>query len=71
MSQGGQVAVWINAFIPREIPGVTEKVANGENQGKTVIPLPWYGRLAFNLHKPIGTCFLTDQREFSDKVTAK
>jgi hypothetical protein len=70
MSIIGPVAVWINAFIPRNLDGVTKEVMNGENRGKTVIPLPWYGRLAFNIAKPLGTCFLTDQRSFSNKVTA-
>ena len=55
------VAIWINAFIPREIKGVTTALTTGPHAGKTVIPGPV---------PRISDCFLTDQRSFSDDVSA-
>lgn len=51
------VKVWINAFIPRDIPGLTLPVPGRPFSGKTMIPGPIPG-----------TCFLTDDRSFSSKV---
>jgi hypothetical protein len=65
------VVVWINAFIPREVPGVTELITSGPYVGKTALPLPKKARAGLlNLHKPIGTGYLTDQRQFSRSTTA-
>jgi hypothetical protein len=48
---------WINAFIPKDIAGLTKPVpGKGIHRGKTMIPGP--------LPK-ISDCFLTDQRSFS------
>ncbi|WP_373539327.1 hypothetical protein [Chamaesiphon sp.] len=48
------IAFWINAFIPRDIFGLTSTVASGQYANQTKIA----GPLA------ISDCFLTDQRSF-------
>jgi hypothetical protein len=60
----GVLSLWINAFIPRNVPG-SQPIPRGENAGKTAIGVPWYARAALNwgLSKEKG--FLTDQRRFS------
>ncbi len=61
---------WINAFIPRDIPGYTRVVPKGVHAGKTMIPgpqRPGYG----NLRVEISDCYLTDQRGFSNHIHAK
>lgn len=73
MAITGFVIVWINAFIPKEVPGVTEIITQGENRGKTALPLPAAALIhPFNFLKQrdftpanakLG--YLTDQREFS------
>jgi hypothetical protein len=55
------VTVWINAFIPRDIPGYSKPVPKGVHAGKTMIPGP----------NPLSDCFLTDQRGFSNSIHAK
>jgi len=76
MAINGSVIVWINAFIPKEVPGVTETIKQGENSGKTALPLP-AAALAhpFNFLKQrdytegnarLG--YLTDQRGFSSDM---
>lgn len=55
------VKFWINAFIPRDIPGYTRAVPAGPHFGKTMIPGP-------NL---LSDCFLTDQRTFDNFIHAK
>jgi hypothetical protein len=55
-----RVKVWMKAFIPKDIPGLTTTVARGPHQGKTKIPGP----------TPYNDCFLTDQRGFSDNISA-
>lgn len=52
---------WINAFIPRDISGLTKKVPAGKYKGQTMIE----GPTAFS------DCFLTDQRSFSNHIHAK
>ena len=52
---------WINAFIPRNISGLTKTVPAGRHAGQTMIPGP----------TPISDCFLTDQRSFSNLIHAK
>jgi hypothetical protein len=67
----GSVSVWINAFIPRDVPGYTILVEDGPNTGKTVVPFPAAARLALtNLGTPTGAGFLTDQRGFSPSLYA-
>ena len=51
------VKVWINAFIPHSLPGVTEP-APGASAGKTMV------------RAPLNRCFLSDQRDFSDYIHA-
>src|ERR1700730_11224831 len=68
----GHVMVWINAFIPRDIPGTTELIKEGVNKGKTVIPV---GAFAEHVHPsfwgdPSGVGFVTDQRGFSSDPKA-
>jgi hypothetical protein len=59
-SNMSRVKVWIKAFIPRDIAGLTKLVPAGPHQGKTMIPGP----------TPLNDCFLTDQRSFSDNISA-
>jgi hypothetical protein len=54
------IKLWINAFIPNNITGVTKNVKNGPHTGKTMIegPVGFYD------------CFLTDNRDFSSDIHA-
>lgn len=56
-----RVKIWINAFIPEEMDGLTEIVPLGEYTGKTMIRGPV---------SVVNDCFLTDQRGFSDDSDA-
>jgi hypothetical protein len=61
MSNGQSVKIWLNAFIPGDIPGLTNIVpGSGSHAGKTMIPGP----------TPVNDCFLTDQRSFSANPSA-
>lgn len=51
------VKVWINAFIPRNVPGVTV-AAPGASAGTTMV------------RGPLDTCFLTDNRDFDANIHA-
>ena len=55
------IKFWINAFIPRDLPGLTKTMPKGRHRGSTMIPGP----------TPISDCFLTDQRSFSNQINAK
>ena len=55
------VKFWINAFIPRDVPGYTLAVPAGVHRGKTMIPGP----------NPASDCYLTDQRSFDNFIHAK
>jgi Domain of unknown function (DUF4157) len=55
------VKIWLNAFIPGEISGLTREVTNGPYKGKSVIPGPIPGS---------SDCFLTDNRSFSNDIAA-
>jgi hypothetical protein len=61
MSRPTIVAFWINAFIPRDIFGLTKEISGGTYAGKTAIDGPL----------PISDCFLTDQRSFDTSRNAK
>ena len=61
--------IWVNAFIPLNVPGYTRTVAAGIHKGKTGIPLPSAARLA-NWRRSADDGFLGDQRTFSAVVTA-
>lgn len=66
-----QLKVWINAFIPRDVPGYTRVISSGLHSGKTAVPLPGLARLnPLNLFKDWDSAYLTDQRDFSTSVTA-
>ncbi len=61
MSNGQSVKIWLNAFIPGDIPGLTNIVpGSGLHADKTMIPGP----------TPVNDCFLTDQRSFSANPSA-
>ncbi len=70
------LTVWINAFIPKNVPGYTVVVNasgrhSGVHTGKTAVPLPKSARLnPFNLIKNFDAGYLTDQRTFSDMFPA-
>jgi hypothetical protein len=70
------LAVWISAFIPKDVPDYTKVVnASGRFSGihskKTAVPLPKSARLnPLNLIKNIDAGYLTDQRGFSDTLPA-
>ena len=55
-----KISVWINAFIPEAIANYTFKATQGPYNGKAVIPGPVNSRY----------CYLTDNRNFSNIVTA-
>ena len=56
-----KVRVWLNAFIPRDIDGITVPVPPGAYAGKTMIHGPIPG---------ISDCFLTDNRDFDSDINA-
>lgn len=60
-AQWGSVKVWMNAFIPANVPGYSRVVPRGAHKDLTMIPGPF----------PTSDCFLTDQRDFSSAVNAK
>lgn len=55
-----KLAIWINAFIPRDVAGLTLTVPAGVHAGKTMIPGPFL----------FSDCFLTDQRSFDNNPAA-
>lgn len=55
-----EVKLWVNAFIPGQISGLTFPLVQGPHLGETVIEGPKPGAKE---------CFLTDQRLFSDDPT--
>lgn len=62
--------IWINAFIPKNVPNYTRMLSTGPLAGKTAIPLPRAANFnPVNLVKSIINTFdvgyLTDQRDFS------
>ncbi|MGH2559991.1 MAG: hypothetical protein ACRDJH_13065 [Thermomicrobiales bacterium] len=65
-AQGGErcgittITLWVNAFIPRDVPGVSQPVPAGDFAGMTMLPGP----------TAINDCFLTDQRTFSADFNA-
>ncbi len=61
-----ELEIWVNAFIPRTVPGYTVTVPAGSRRGETAVPLPWEARGSpFCWRKPFGTGYLGDQRGFS------
>ena len=63
--------VWINAFIPRDVPGYTKLISRGTHASKTAVPLPGLARLnPLNLFKNLDAGYLTDQRSFSRDLSA-
>ncbi|MGZ3183109.1 MAG: S8 family serine peptidase [Telluria sp.] len=64
----GNLSIWINAFIPRDVTGYTFTVPAGPHAGKTAIPCP-------AVATPVNpTCpwrgYLTDQRGFDNDPSA-
>ena len=67
----GILRIWINAFIPGDVPGYTINIVRGTNSGKTAIPLPALARLnPLNTLKDWNAGYLTDQRTFSTLPSA-
>ena len=77
------VKFWVNAFIPRNVPGYTMTVPAGPHLGKTMIPGPqsvgvptiqltpyWFPHIG-KTWVGVSDCYLTDQREFSNDIHAK
>ena len=64
----GTLTVWINAFIPRSVPGYTFTVPAGPHAGKTAIPCPIIA-VPVNPHC-LSRGYLTDQRTFDASPTA-
>jgi len=63
----GNLLIWINAFIPRDVPNYTFTIPAGPHKGATAIPCPL-------IATPVNpNCFrlgyLTDQRSFDDDPT--
>ena len=58
---GSTLKTWLNAFIPGEIPGLTQVLTAGPFAGQTVIngPSTWFN-----------DCFRTDQRSFDSEIHA-
>jgi hypothetical protein len=70
------IKFWLNAFIPRYIPGYTRPVPAGKHVGKTMIPGPQSTRVPTGIpfstvDVGISDCYLTDQRVFSNDIRAK
>jgi len=62
---------WLNAFIPRDVPGYTKVIPKGKHANKTAVPLPGVARLVpTNTFKDLEAGYLTDQRTFSTALTA-
>ena len=62
----GTVTVWIDAFIPKDVPGYTQLITKGANIWKTAVPLPTLARLnPLNTFKDWSVGYLTDQRTFN------
>src|SRR4051812_5842108 len=55
------IRVWLNAFIPRDIPQQTKIVTAGPHRGETMLIVP----------SPKLPCYLTDNRDFSAAPDAK
>jgi hypothetical protein len=56
-----EITVWLNAFIPKNVPKVTKTVpGTGTHSGKTMVPSTFWG-----------DCFLTDQRTYDSSRDAK
>ncbi len=63
--------IWVNAFIPRDVPGYTCAVPAGSYRGQTAVPLPWEARASpWCMLKPRDTGYLGDQRGFSNDPAA-
>jgi hypothetical protein len=71
------VSFWLNAFIPRDVPGYTKTLPAGPHAGKTAIPLPGISRawpgipflVTGNTFKDWNAGYLTDQRGFNPSPT--
>ncbi|MES3153774.1 hypothetical protein [Sphingomonas faeni] len=61
--------LWINAFIPKTVPGYTKTLTTGIHRGKTAIPMPMLARFV-NYQASDHQGYLTDQRGFDDSLKA-
>lgn len=62
---------WLNAFIPRDVPGYTRLLTAGVHAGKTAIPLPGLARTwPGNTFKHLDAGYLSDQRTFDSSYGA-
>jgi hypothetical protein len=67
----GELKFWLNAFIPKNVPGYTKVITTGIHLNKTAIPLPGVARLwPGNTFKDWEAVYLTDQRDFDNRITA-
>lgn len=65
-----RLKIWLNSFIPGNVPGYTKEILKGVHRGKTAVPLPGIARAnPLNLFKDSDTGYLTDQRGFSTSAT--
>ncbi len=66
-----KLLVWINAFIPKNVPGYTITITRGTHAGKTAVPLPGVARShPQNAIKDLDCGYLTDQRSFDSSFSA-
>ena len=65
-----ELIVWLNAFIPANVPGYTKTITKGTHSGKTAIPLPGAARLNPMNWKDWNAGYLTDQRGFNQSPSA-
>jgi len=57
-----KLIIWMNAFIPYHVPGVTKKIPDGPFKGGSMLNTPWYA--------PHLDCFVTDGRSFDSSPGA-
>jgi hypothetical protein len=66
------VTFWLNAFLPKTVPGYTVPLTRGVHAGKTAVPIPQLARIPnfADKHKTLNCGYLTDQRGFSNAIGA-
>ena len=65
------ISFWLNAFIPKVVPGYTQIIPSGVHVNKTAVPLPGVARLwPGNTFKDWNAGYLTDQRGFDSDEAA-
>ena len=67
----GTLEIWLNAFIPYDVPNYTRLITQGAMKGQSAVPLPGVARLnPLNWGHDWDSGFLTDQRGFSNSKSA-